>query len=747
MAFSFSRDPYSLPERELTGMEKLRLLGALLVLALAMAVVLVLRGTPTPALSLEVGDISPRDIVSPRSVTYVSEVLTAKARQAAEAEVGTVYDAPDAGVTRQQVSLARQLLDRIASIRADNTTTAETKASLLANLDTITLTESSISSVLAFSENEWLRVEMEVARVLDQSMRSVIRDIDVPEVRRRIPALVSFDLSDSQVAVIVDIVSDLVQPNTLANEERTAEARRKARESVKPVATTLQAGQAIIRAGDRVTELQVEALEQIGLVQPAHDWRETASVLLSMAGIILLIYLYMVMREPDLGRDWRRLAMLSVISLAFALVARLMVSDHVLLPYVYPAAALPMLTAVLVSPTLAFIIGLLPCAFYLHLAEGAYLELAAYGLLGGLAGVLLLSRLRHLKSFIWAGAVVLVANAGTLVVFRVASGNYDAIGLASLLGAAIVNAGLAGSIAITGYLLIGGVLGSITSLQLLELSRPTQPLLRELLLKASGTYNHSLMVANMAEQAAERIGANALLARVGAYYHDIGKIARPYFYSENQQDGVNVHDRLDPRSSAAIIVGHVSEGIELARRQRLSPAIIRFIAEHHGRSRQDYFYSEAVKRHGPENVDEEAFRYLGPRPRSKETAIVMLADACEAAVRANKPANLQELSRLVERIVDDRILEGELDECSLTLHDIAGIKASFINVLQGTFHPRVQYPQGALIDQRGDAGATSQDGVVVARNADADGISVMFPVPDRRLIPSEPRGPRDRDPD
>jgi len=719
MALLIGQDSAHSPGRRLTTLERARLLGWLVLLALGITGVLVFRVPVSSGLSLEVGDISPRDIVAPRGITYMSEVLTERARQAAEAEVGVVYDPPNSSVARQQVSLAHQVLDRIASIRDDREWSDEEKRQALADLGEVELRQNSIEAVLTLTEKEWHQVEQEVVRVLGQSMRSVIRDVDLQDAKRRVPALLSFDLSDDQAAVVIDIVADLIRPNTFRNEERTAEERRKARESVQSVTSTLQLGQVIVRAGDRLTELQLEALQQIGLMEPATDWRFVGQVALSQVLLGLLVYLYVDGREPELGRNWRALGLLTVVSTAAALAARFMIPDHVLLQYVFPAAVLPILVCVLISPDLALLTALLPASFYVHLADGFQMELASYGFLGSLASVLVLARLERLKSFVWAGVLIAMTNAGVLVIYRVLSGNFDTMGLASLAAAAIVCAGLAAALGIVGYLLMGSAMGVITSPQLLELSQPTRPLLRELLVKAPGTYHHSIMVGNLAEQAAERINANAFLARVGAYYHDIGKIGRPYFYAENQTDGRNLHEHLDPRSSAEIIIGHVQEGVRMARRYRLPPAIVAFISEHHGRTRQEFFYNQAVELHGEENVDEHDFRYPGPRPQSKETAIVMLADACEAAVRAARPSSVDELSRLVERIVDDRFLEGELDECPLTVHDITTIKIAFVNVLQGVFHPRVQYPEGALAEERANCKSAQDSSSEAASESEA----------------------------
>jgi putative nucleotidyltransferase with HDIG domain len=233
-----------------------------------------------------------------------------------------------------------------------------------------------------------------------------------------------------------------------------------------------------------------------------------------------------------------------------------------------------------------------------------------------------------------------------------------------------------------------------TTLQLLELARPTHPLLNELLRKSPGTYHHTLMVANLAEQAAERIGANPLLTRVGAFYHDIGKTARPYMFVENQVEGSNVHDQLNPRTSAEIIISHVRDGLEMAKRYRLPTRVRAFIPEHHGTMRVSFLYQKAVEvsPNGADGVDEAAFRYPGPRPQSKETALLMLADGCEAAVRAGRPASTEEIDSIVRKVINDRIAWGQLDECPLTLADIDKTRDSFVTTLQGVFHPRLRYP-------------------------------------------------------
>jgi putative nucleotidyltransferase with HDIG domain len=317
-----------------------------------------------------------------------------------------------------------------------------------------------------------------------------------------------------------------------------------------------------------------------------------------------------------------------------------------------------------------------------------------YTAVGGLVAIWTLGHAEHLNKFFLAGAYVALADSLVILTFRASVGTLDAVGLLTLIGAAVLNGGLSASLTLVGLFIIGNLFDVTTTVQLLELARPTHPLLNELLHKSPGTYHHTLMVANLAEQAAERIGANSLLTRVGAYYHDIGKMVRPYMFVENQVEGANVHDQFNPRTSAEIITSHVTEGIDLAKKYRLPSRVRSFIPEHHGTMRVSFLYQKAVELSptGAAGVDESSFRYPGPKPQSKETALLMLADGCEAAVRANRPGAPDQLNELVRKVIYDRSVWGQLDECPLTIADLDKVRESFVTTLQGMYHPRLRYP-------------------------------------------------------
>ncbi|MBC7251999.1 MAG: HDIG domain-containing protein [Anaerolineae bacterium] len=399
----------------------------------------------------------------------------------------------------------------------------------------------------------------------------------------------------------------------------------------------------------------------------------------------------------------------------------MMVPGHVVLPYVFPLAGLSVLLGSMLHFQAGVTSALLLTLVAGYLSQGS-LEVMVYLLTGGLLAPLSMRRVGRLNNFLWMGVYVALAGAAAIAAFRLPAGNYDWLGLATLFSASMANGAASSSLTLLGMFLLGSLFRVTTPLRLMELARPTHPLLNQLLMKAPGTYNHTLLISNLAEQAAEAIGADAQLARVGAYYHDIGKTLRPYFYVDNQFDGSNVHERLDPQTSAQIVISHVTDGLELGKKYRLPGRVLAFIPEHHGTMLVRYLYNQACEQAGGcENVDESLFRYPGPKPQSKETAIVMLADGCEALVRSEHPATPEEVDALVQRIIRQRIEEGQLDECDLTMRDLDQIRRAFVGVLQGVYHPRVRYPKAP----------EPQDGTTAG---------VSAPMPERLAQEEEPHG-------
>ena len=307
---------------------------------------------------------------------------------------------------------------------------------------------------------------------------------------------------------------------------------------------------------------------------------------------------------------------------------------------------------------------------------------------------MVIGRAERLSTFFWAGFSAAIGAIAIIIVFRIPDPGTDLFGKVSLLAAAGVSGLLSTSLGFGLLLVIGNILGITTSLQLIELGRPDHPLQQMILRNAPGTYQHSLQVANLAEQAARTVNANALLTRVGALYHDAGKSLRPQYYIENQVPGQNVHEQLDPTTSAGVIIEHVRAGLELAQKYRLPKNIQAFIAEHHGTLETSYQYQMALDAANgdPSKVERSDFQYPGPKPQSKETALLMLADGTEAKARAEAPKNKKEIDKIVRWVIEDRLERRQLDHVDLTLKDLDTIRRSFVTTLKGIYHARIPYP-------------------------------------------------------
>lgn len=646
-------------------------------------------------LSAGIGQVASQDIRAPREITFVSEVYTQQKEEAAERAVLPVYTSPDTSIARQQMERLQVTLAYISSVRADAFASEKQKLDDLAALEDIRLSPEIATKILGLSDPRWQAVQQETMVVLEQVMRSPIRAETVEAVRGNVPASVSLALPEGQASIVAHLVAAFVTPNSLYSETLTEVARSRARGAVEPVSRSFVVGQTVVSRGQVMAAADVEALQQLGLVQPKQKWQDPASA----AGLTILMaaftFFFLHRNRVASARTPRSLSLIAMLFLAFLFGARLTIPDHTVVPYAYPLAAFSLIVTALFGAELALFFSL-PLAIMAAYGLPNAFDLTLYYIMGSLFGVLALGKAQRIGAFFWAGMAIAAAGATVVVVYRLPLASTDWIGLATLAGAALFNGAAAAGLTVLMQFFLAQFLGTTTPLQLMELTRPDHPLMQMILREAPGTYQHSLQVANLAEQAAERIGADPLLTRVGALYHDSGKALNPIFFIENQVPGfLNPHDDLDPVTSASTIIRHVPDGVEVARKHRLPGRLLDFITEHHGTMITRYQYVRAVTLAGGDEsqVDMEQFRYPGPRPQSRETAILMLADGCEARVRAEVPRGEDDLRNLVKNVIEQRVASGQLDDTTLTLHDLDEITDSFTGTLRGIYHPRIQYPK------------------------------------------------------
>jgi len=647
------------------------------------------------AVSLKVGDVSPSDYQAPQSIEYISEVRTNDARLAAENEVTPVYTLPDQSIARKQIERLRAALQYITLVRTDEISTPEQKASDIASLSDVTLKPQTIENILALPPARWDTIQQESLSVLEQVMRRTIRDQDVDSVRRAVPSLVSLALNEDQAALVVELVSAFVTTNSVYSADLTDAAKQSARDAVQPITQEYKAGEVVVLRGQIISAAQLEALQKLGLIEQSSPWQDYAGAGALVLVLAVLTRLYFSRRHLQFLNDARGQVVIALIFIFFVIGARAIIPDRTVLPYAYPLPAMGLLIATLFSLEAGVVFSIVISLLVPYAMPNA-LDLIPYYLVSSLVGVLVLGSARRVWTFFRAGMMTALAGMVTLLAFRLPFTNTDGLALLQLSGAAVFSGLASSSIALLLQYFLAQTIGLTTALQLIEISRPDFPLLQFFLRNAPGTYQHSLQVANLAEQAAELIGADALLTRVGALFHDVGKALNPSFFIENQSPGsINAHHELDPMDSAGVIIAHVPDGVKLARKHRLPRRIDDFILEHHGTMVTRYQYGQAVQAAGGDEskVDLSKFRYPGPRPRSRETALLMLADGSEARARAERPQDEEAIRKMVLSTIDSAQKQGQLDNTQLTLRDLGVITDAFVTILKGTHHPRITYPK------------------------------------------------------
>ncbi len=637
------------------------------------------------------GRASPLTILAPAQTTFASELETARARDQVARAVQDVYDPSDANIARDQVRRAARIVDFLDTVRADPYASNAEKVDWMQTLPGAQVSREVVSRTIALDPAAYRQVISETLYVIDAAMREEIRENTLAAAKQKIPSRISLVLSASQADLVNQWAQPFIVPNTKLNLEKTELARTQARESVSPVYRTLTEGQAVVRAGEVITEETLETLRKIGYLQPQSGAGEYVAAFLFAALVVVVGATYLARIAPTLVREPRVLLILALLLVLTALGTKIFTPGRTIVPYLFPFATAAMLGAALLSVSIGAGVAVLVAMCVAFITRGS-VEMTLFVLIGSLIAAIALQHRERLTSFLVTGLYVAVANVAMVLIFGLLVRQDNLSDLTRSVLAAFGGGAFTGLIALGSQFVLGKAAGITTALELIDLSRPTHPLLQKILREAPGTYHHSLIISNLAEHAAQQIGADALLCRVGAYYHDVGKTLNPQFFVENQFDGVNPHNTIDPRLSAKILHEHVTEGDKLARKYGVSNRVRDFILQHHGTTLPIYFFEKAQAQSPGTPVDENEFRYPGPKPQTRESAIMMLADGVEATTRAERPSNAQEIRAVIDRIIDMRIHEGQLDEAEITLRDLNHIRVAFLQVLQGLYHPRVKYP-------------------------------------------------------
>jgi putative nucleotidyltransferase with HDIG domain len=695
-----------------TRRDAARLGAAAAVFIVAVGAILSIDSLPGPFAgpAAIVGDVATVDIRAPRSATFESVVATRQLQDKARADVAPQYNFSAARARELADQQVVQFEQTVAPVDAAFEAVLTPEARAVALLNALPNISTSARNTLAgLDQVAWTALRGEMVRLLELTELQEVRDTLLADVRGALAGQIGDRFNPQQQALAAEIIAPLVVANSTYDAAATEAARTSAAAAVEPVRFTIRKGEIVVQSGERIDDLAREKLQNFGLLDPQPDLARVAGWFLLAALVVALLLSWLWRFRPEF---WHRNSALLLIGLILilAVAAFKATGDRSVLPYFVPAAAVGLLLTVLLDSGVAtLVMGIL--AIVAGAIVGS-LDFATYVFLGSMAGITLVRRGERVGHFVQAAIGMAVVNVMVVTLFALL-GERDVTGLLQLAGAGLLAAGGSAVAAVGTFALLGNIFGITTSFQLLELGNPSQPLLRRLLLETPGTYHHSLMVGNLAERAAEAVGADPLLTRVAAYYHDVGKLNNPLGYIENQAGMGNIHDELTPEQSVALLKSHVAGGIDLAYQFKVPKAIIAFIPQHHGTALMSYFFARAkeqaieaagVPPNSPQaaeataKVDPARFRHAGPKPQSREAAILMLADSVEASVRSLTSQDEPTIRAMVDRIIRERLEDGQFDDCDLTLRDLEHVREAFVAQLLGMYHRRVEYPQNKIVE-------------------------------------------------
>ena len=649
--------------------------------------------------SYEAGDIASQSLIyEGATFTYTSDVAYEKAVAEVEAAVNDVYILDKTKLEALNDALD-QFLNDMSEIKAIEDHDSEEAVSLYHDIfgdgDDAAVYESALNSV---SLEAIATVTASVRSYLSASYADGVKDSDLENYVAELNEWIDeSDYSDDEKVVGHAVISTLdIEANYILDEEETAAITAKRVAEIQPEEVTLRSGEKIVDEGTEITAEQLEALQKAGMLTEGKGIAYFFGVLLYVFFLYLLLFVYCKRYFPLYAYEREGILMVGLVIIVFLLLCQgimLMVSSatgtlHSVLGFLLPLPAVAMIFSTLTNQRVAFITttfaGLM--MFVLVLSQPLYLIVAAVASLFTLYTV---GRIRERYQLVSFGLYLGLVNFLMILVLALIG---EQSPRTALIGGAVgfISGLLSSLIALGAIPLLENTLKLATPMKLMELSSTGHPLIKRLMAEAPGTYYHSILVANLAESAADAIGADPLLTRVASYYHDIGKLERPAYFTENQEGGTNPHDKLTPAMSTLILVSHVKDGVEMVREYGLPDVVVNIIAEHHGSSVVKYFYHKA-KENG-DDVTEEEFSYPFPKPQTRESALVMMADTVQAALQSMPPMSKREMAAKIHGLITDKLEEGQFEECDLTFRDLHVIQDAFVAVYDGMTHHRIRYP-------------------------------------------------------
>lgn len=659
---------------------------AIMIITYVIVFTIVILTSAPQVYSFNIGDIADLDIDAPSNM--VDRVATDIKRDEAENSVQPIYKL-DLTIQIELEGVIDTFFNQIDELHKDEDMLLEQKVKDLNYHSNIILDSDSYEELLISNRKDLLQLQENIKYLINQVLNQRINEEQLADKREDITDFFEKLPNKNKLNQVgAKVATSIIKPNIFYDEEETNQKKIEARENIEEV--LIKKGTRIVSKGQEIGPQQIELLKSYGLIKDheSRDWKIYISYAVMILFSMIVLYLYLRTFCP---KTWMSSSMMLLLSINIIIILAVAVGTRMISVYMIPIPACALIISILIDPKAAIMVNIFMSVLAGYITEFNTAILIAL-IFAGIAGSILVSKTHHRSVVIYAGLAISLINMLSIISFGLIN-NLDSKILIYDVSYGVIG-GIFTSVLTIGFLpFFETIFDIITPIKLLELSNPNHSLLKRLLLEAPGTYYHSILVGNLSETAAEDIGANALLCRVGSYYHDIGKLKRPYFFKENQLTKENPHDKISPNLSALIITSHVQDGLDIGKKYKLPSKIIDIIAQHHGDTLVAYFYHKAVSSQGENLVSEDKFRYSFPKPQSKEAAIVMLADSVEAYVRSMTEPTKEELERGVRKIIQEKINDGQLSQCDLSLKDIENIISSFLKVLTGIFHDRIEYPE------------------------------------------------------